>query len=98
LVVDHRDGDERNDSPSNLRWLCKSHNVKLGVAMAKAGEGRRTQQFNPGAETLAQYVSAAVEHKRGAHDAGGLVIHQTPKEKRQAFAKEIWRRRRERGR
>jgi hypothetical protein len=66
--------------------------------MAKAGQGRRTRQFNPGAETLAQYVSAAVEHKRGTYDAGGLVIHETPKEKRQAFAKEIWRRRRRSGR
>ena len=65
--------------------------------MAKTGKGRRTRQFNPGAETLAQYVSAAVEHKRGTHDAGGLVIHETPKEKRQAFAKEIWRRRRRSG-
>jgi hypothetical protein len=53
---------------------------------------------NPGAETLAQYVSAAVEHHRGEHDTGGLVIHETPKEKRQTFAKEIWRRRRRSGR
>lgn len=66
--------------------------------MAKAGQGRRTSQYNPGAETLAKYVSAAVEHQRGEHDAGGLVIHETPKEKRQAFAKEIWRRRRRSGR
>ena len=65
--------------------------------MAKAGQGRRTRQYNPGAETLAEYVSAAVAHERGAHDAGGLVIHETPKEKRQAFAKEIWRRRRRSG-
>ncbi|HEV2233305.1 MAG TPA: HNH endonuclease signature motif containing protein [Terriglobia bacterium] len=97
LVVDHIDGDERNDAPSNLRWLCKSCNTRLGLVMARAGQGRRTVQFNPGAETLAAYVQAAVEHDRGAHDAGGLVIHQTPKEKRQAFAKEIWRRRRRTG-
>ena len=98
LVVDHRDGDEHHDSPSNLRWLCKSCNTKLGLAMARAGQGRRTRQLNPGAETLAEYVSAAVAHERGAHDAGGLVIHETPKEKRRAFAKEIWRRRRRSGR
>jgi Ni,Fe-hydrogenase III component G len=68
--------------------------------MAKAGQGRRTVQYNPGpgAETLAEYVQAAVEHERGAHDAGGLVIHETPKERRQAFAREIWRRRRRSGR
>lgn len=97
LTVDHIDGDESNDSPSNLRWLCKSCNTRLGLAMAKAGGGRRTRQFNPGAETLAQYVSAAVEHQRGAHDPGGLVIHETPKERRSAFAEEIWRRRRRHG-
>jgi hypothetical protein len=97
LVVDHRDGDESNDAPANLRYLCKSCNTRLGLAMARAGQGRRTVQYNPGAETLAEYVQAAVEHERGAHDAGGLVIHETPSERRSQFAKEIWRRRRERG-
>jgi len=65
--------------------------------MAKAGQGRRTRQYNPGAETLADYVQAAVEHQRGAHDPGGLVIHETPPEVRSRFAKIIWKRRRERG-
>ena len=139
----------------NLQWLCKSCNTKKGIAAAKAGEGRRTHQMNPGtkallpaatvtqgkaeamqgkaiafmdridaddpndiagmtveeyaehkhlklaenpgAETLAQYVRAALDHERREHDAGGLVIHETPKEKRQSFAKEIWRRRRRSG-
>ncbi len=97
LVIDHRDGDEHNDAPGNLRWLCKGCNTRLGLAMARAGEGRRTRQFNPGAETLAQYVQAAVEHRRGEHDPGGLVIHETPPERRSKFAKEIWRRRRAHG-
>jgi hypothetical protein len=96
--VDHRDGDEWNDLPSNLRWLCKSCNTHLGVAAARAGQGRRVRQFNPGADNLAQYVQAAVEHQRGAHDEAGRIIHETPKERRQKFAKEIWRRRRQRGR
>ena len=98
LVVDHTDSNESNDDPGNLRWLCKSCNTRLGLAAARAGQGRRTVQLNPGADTLGQYVRAAVEHERGAHDAGGLVIHDTPKEERQAFAKEIWRRRRRSGR
>jgi hypothetical protein len=47
---------------------------------------------NPGATNLAQYVQAAVEHTRGSHDAGGKVIHETPKSKRKEFAREIaWR-------
>jgi hypothetical protein len=44
---------------------------------------------NPGATNLAQYVQAAVEHTRGAHDEGGRVIHETPKSKRKEFAREI---------
>lgn len=48
---------------------------------------------NPGATNLAQYVQAAVDHVRGAHDAGGAVIHETPKDKRREFAREIWFRR-----
>lgn len=97
LVVDHRDADERNDSPENLRWLCKADNTRLGLAAAKAGEGRRTHQYNPGARTLKEYTEAALQHTRGQHDAGGEIIHETPKEKRQEFAAEIWRRRRARG-
>lgn len=47
---------------------------------------------NPGATNLAQYVQAAVEHTRGAHDEGGRVLHETPKSKRKEFAREIaWR-------
>ena len=97
LVVDHRDGDEWNDNPSNLRWLCKSCNTRLGIAMARAGHGRRTRQFNHGATTLAEYSQAAADHVRGSHDEGGRIIHETPPARRRAFAQEIWRRRRERG-
>jgi hypothetical protein len=97
VVVDHIDGNESNGSPDNLRWLCKSCNTRLGLAMARAGQGRRTRQNNPGAETLAEYSEAASHHSRGAYDAGGEVIHETSKEKRQHFAAEIWRRRRARG-
>jgi hypothetical protein len=93
LVVDHQDGDESNTRKSNLRWLCKGHNTKFGKADARNGKGKRTRQFNPGASNLAQYVQAAIEHTRGAHDAGGKVIHDTPKSVRRGFAREIWMRR-----
>ena len=96
-MIDHKDGDESNGASSNLRWLCKSCNTRLGLAMVRAGRGKRTHQFNPGARTLREYTEAAMQHVRGAIDAGGRVIHETPKEKRQAFAAEIWRRRRARG-
>ena len=97
LVIDHIDGDESNGSPENTRFLCKACNTRLGLQMARAGVGKRTRQYNPGAYTLAQYIEAVLQHTRGAHDAGGKIIHETPKEKRQEFAAEIWRRRRARG-
>ena len=97
VVVDHIDGDESNGAPENLRWLCKSCNTRLGIALARAGIGKRTRQYNPGARTLAQYTEAVLQHKRGRHDAGGKIIHETPKERRLEFAAEIWRRRRARG-
>jgi hypothetical protein len=65
-----------------------------GMSLEKYAEHKHLQLANPGAETLGQYVSAAVEHTRGEHDAGGLVIHETPPERRSEFSKEIWRRRR----
>ncbi len=65
--------------------------------MARAGEGGRTKQYNPGAYSLAQYAEAVTHHTRREHDAGGKVIHETPKKKRQEFAEEIWRRRQKRG-
>jgi hypothetical protein len=97
VVIDHKDGDESNGLPESLRWLCKRCNTRLGRTMARQGKGVRTRQYNPGAYTLAQYTEAALQHTRGAHDAGGEIIHETPKEKRQEFAAEIWRRRRARG-
>ncbi len=65
--------------------------------MAKAGKGRRTRQYNSGAKSLGAYVAAASKHRRGTWDAGGKVIHDTPKSKRSEFAREIWALRRQLG-
>ncbi|MGH9343549.1 MAG: HNH endonuclease signature motif containing protein [Terriglobia bacterium] len=48
LVVDHRDSDEGNDSPSNLRWLCKGCNTRLGLAAAKAHVSVQPRSGNAG--------------------------------------------------
>lgn len=91
LMVDHVDGNESHGLKSNLRWLCRSCNTKLGAAMAKAGQGRRTVQYNPGgAKTLHEYIQAVLAHTRGSHDAAGKIIHATPKGKRREYAAEIW--------
>ena len=97
VVPDHRDGNESNTRPGNLRWLCKAHNTSEGKRLVREGKGVRTRQYNPGAVNLAQYVQAAMDHVRGSHDAGGKVLHETPKSVRRQFAKEIWFRRGYRG-
>ena len=89
LGVNHVDGNESHGQQSNLNWACKRHNAQLALYHKAKGKGVRTRQFNPVASNLAQYVQAAVEHTRGSHDAGGKVIHETPKSKRKAFAREI---------
>lgn len=102
LTVDHKDGDESNGEKSNLRWLCKSCNTKLGARDAKLGRGRRTAQYNPkGAPNLGAYVSALMVTK-GFSDAMSLddavqLIHDTPAARRSEFASEIYARRREAG-
>ena len=97
LGVGHRDGDESNNRPSNLFTQCKACNGKQAARDKKAGRGVRTRQYNPGAINLAQYVQAAMDHVRGSHDAAGRVLHETPKNVRREFAKEIWWRRGYRG-
>ncbi len=65
--------------------------------MAASGKGRRTRQYNKGAHSLGAYVAAASQHRRGAHDKGGKVIHDTPASKRSEYAREIWALRRKHG-
>jgi hypothetical protein len=57
LTVDDRDGNESNDWPSNLRWLCRSCNTRLGLAMTKTGQGRRTRQSNRGSRNVGRVRS-----------------------------------------
>lgn len=90
LTVDHVDNDESNDRPSNLQWLCKSHNTEKGARAARMGIGRRTRQYNPGAHSLGAYIAAVKRHKREYHDAGGAIIHETPIWKRREYARKIW--------
>lgn len=94
LMVDHKDGDESNGARGNLRWLCRSCNTREGARMARQGKGRRTVQMNltkqGGASNLYEYALAGQDHTRGAHDAGGKIIHRTPKSKRREFASEAW--------
>ena len=103
LVVDHKRGDESNGAKSNLRWLCKSCNTKLGARDAKEGRGRRTQQFNPkgGAVSFDQW-SEAVSTLAGENlgsmtlDQARDIVRATSKKKRSEFNEDVWRIRKER--
>lgn len=58
-----------------------------GTSHAKRAE--YIGKSNPGADTLGAYMAAVADHRPGAHDAGGKVIHETPKARRSRFAREI---------
>jgi hypothetical protein len=73
----------------------------MGAAFKRAGIGRKTRQFNPGATSLGQWLTAVTSMK-GENSAMSVadavaMIHATPPAMRSEFAAEIWRRRRERG-
>jgi hypothetical protein len=59
--------------------------------------GKFAAMMNPGAHTLGEYMQAVLIHTRKAHDAGGKIIHETPKSRRRKFASEIWSKRQARG-
>ena len=102
LTVDHIDGDESNGRKSNLRWLCKSCNTRLGAEMARSGVGRRTEQYNPkGATSFEQWSEAvATLHGEGLGemtvDQAREIVRETSKRKRSEFNSDVWRIRKER--
>jgi len=100
----HIDGNEFNSAPYNLGLTCRSCNAKIAHVMKSLGMGRRTRQYNPsgvGAQTLAQWLAAVMSMKGESNqmpiDAAVEMIHATPPEDRNHFAKEIWRLRRGHG-
>jgi hypothetical protein len=103
LTVDHKDGNESNGAKSNLRWLCKSCNTKLGARDAKEGRGRRTVQFNPkkGAQSFEQW-SEAVATLAGEGsgtmtlDQARDIVRATSKSRKSEFNRDVWEIRKER--
>jgi hypothetical protein len=105
--VEHIDGNEANDDPTNLAWSCRSCNTTKGAHFAAKGRGIRTRQFNPskkksgsGAKSLSQYLTAVMTLK-GQSDAMSLtdainLVHNTPAADRSKFAGEIWSKRKAR--
>lgn len=101
LTIDHKDGSESNGARSNLRWLCKSCNTRLGARDARQGRGKRTRQYNPGASSFEQW-SEAVASLRGeglgdmTEEQAWAIIDATPRHRRAEYQSEVWRIRKER--
>jgi hypothetical protein len=92
LDVMHLSGDEADGASKNLAYGCRKCNAKLSAAFKQIGSKVRTRQYNPtasGVPTFAQYAWAVSNHRRGAHDDGGAIIHATPRHKRIQYAKRI---------
>lgn len=91
IQVMHLTGNESHGEAANLAYGCRSCNGKLSAAFKAVGAGRPTNQYNPsqGVPSFEQYMWAVSNHTRGAHDAGGSIIHATPKHKRIEYARRI---------
>ena len=99
-------GHEEDSSPANLIWTCRGCNVRCGATLRRAGLGRLTRQYNPGAAqgapNLGAWINSVLSIKG---DPGGnmpvaeaiQLIRATPPEQRSQFAREIWAKRRQRG-
>jgi len=78
LVVDHRDGDEWNDAPANLRWLCKSCNTRLGIAVARTESAGERASLSWGEELGALCPGSNRTPARSARRRG-QIIHERPR-------------------
>jgi hypothetical protein len=91
--VDHVTGDEADDSPRNLMYLCRRCNTRKGIVQARNRIGVRTRQYNPQrTPTLNQFRnSAAVLVGTIPGDAAGAtaVILATPPHTRERYAGQI---------
>jgi len=97
LDVAHINGKEEDNRKQNLTLSCRPCNVHMGRALARAGQGRKTRQYNPeGASSLAQYTRLLLI-MRGQIDGDGTspaeaaaAIAATPAGKRHEYAKSLW--------
>ncbi len=104
IEVGHINGREDDHAPANLLWTCRSCNVLCANTLRRAGLGRLTHQYNPGAEnqgarTLGQWLTAVMSMKGESTTMPVAtavdMIRATDPEQRSQFARQIWRRRRE---
>jgi hypothetical protein len=91
--IDHVTGDESDDEPDNLMYLCRPCNTRKGIVQARNRIGTRTRQFNPmKVPTFAQFkahAAALLGIGPGDPTAATAAIRATPPEKRAEFAEKI---------
>lgn len=95
IDVDHVTGDEADEAPENLMYLCRRCNTAKGITQARNRIGVRTRQFNPHIikiPTFAEFKhSAAVLLGVEAGDVGRATdtVRAIPPERRTAYADKI---------
>ena len=91
--IDHITGDETDDEPENLMYLCRPCNTAKGITQARNRIGTRTRQYNPAkAPTFAQFKQHAavlLGKARGSAAAATAAIRATPPRTRAQFAGKI---------
>jgi hypothetical protein len=68
IDVMHLDGNESHGEPENLAYGCRSCNGKLAAAFKAAGMGRPTNQYNPGATSVGEWLSAVFAAQLRRHN------------------------------
>ena len=95
MDVDHIRGDETDEAPQNLMYLCRACNARKAITQARNKIGIRTRQYNPHTfeiPTFAEFKrAAAVLLGVDAGNAGAATqtVYATPPEKRADYAERI---------
>lgn len=96
--VDHIEGDEDDDSPENLMYLCRPCNTRKGIVQARNRIGRRTEQYNPesvkerAARSLKDWKAASeivLGFTPGSVQLATHMLRNTPPDRRKKFADQM---------
>jgi hypothetical protein len=91
--IDHVTGDETDDEPENLMFLCRPCNTLKGITQARNRIGTRTRQYNPArVPTFAEFkrhAAVLLGANSGNATAATAAIRATPPAKRAEYAAKI---------
>lgn len=93
IDIDHVTGDESDDDPGNLMYLCRPCNTLKGIVQARNRIGQRTRQYNPlTVPTFAEfkhYAAVLLGIDPGDAAQATAAIRATPPEKRAEYSGKI---------